>query len=235
MGEARLARVASDVLIVFVKEPRRGAVKTRLASTLGRDRAAELYRALAEEEVRRTRPGPGDYDRLFLFTPAEARPALEQWFPGETFLPQEGADLGARMANAFAAAFARGARRAAIIGTDVPWVSRELVKEALLALGDHEVVVGPARDGGYYLLALDRPRPLLFEGIPWSTPAVLCATAERVSLLGLRLSVLEPLGDIDTLEDIRREWHALRPLLGGRPDLIAAIETALASTPPPAQ
>ena len=231
VGKARLARVASDVLIVFVKEPRRGTVKTRLVPTLGRDRAAELYRALAEEEVRRTAPRPGDYERLFVFTPAEARPALERWFPGETFLPQEGTDLGARMAQAFAAAFARGARRAAIIGTDVPWVSRELVREALLALDDHEVVVGPARDGGYYLLALDRPRPLLFEGIPWSTPAVLCATAERVNLLGLRLSVLEPLGDIDTLEDIRREWRVLRPLLEGRPHLIAAIEAALASAP----
>jgi rSAM/selenodomain-associated transferase 1 len=224
--------VESDVLIVFLKEPRRGTVKTRLASTLGRDRAAELYRAMAEEEVRRTRPAPGEYGRLFFFTPAEARPALEEWFPGETLLPQEGEDLGARMAHAFSVAFARGARRAAIVGTDVPWVSRELVKEALLALGDHEVVVGPARDGGYYLLALDRPRPLLFEGIPWSTPAVLCATAERASLLGLRMSVLEPLADVDTLEDVRREWGTLRPLLAGRPDLVAAIETALASAPP---
>jgi rSAM/selenodomain-associated transferase 1 len=224
--------VASDVLIVFVKEPRRGTVKTRLASTLGRARAAELYRALAEEEVSRTRPLADEYERLFFFAPAEARPALAQWFPGETLVAQEGGDLGARMAHAFAATFARGARRAAIIGTDVPWVSRELVKEALLALDDHEVVVGPARDGGYYLLALDRPRPLLFEGIPWSTPAVLSATAERTSLLGLRLSVLEPLSDIDTLEDIRREWHALRPLLCGRPDLLAAIETALATAPP---
>jgi rSAM/selenodomain-associated transferase 1 len=226
--------VAPDVLIVFVKEPRRGAVKTRLASALGPDRAAELYRALAEEEVRRTRPAGGDYERLFFFAPAEARPALEAWFPGETFLAQEGADLGARMAHAFAAAFARGARRAAVIGTDVPWVSRELVREALLALGDHEVVLGPARDGGYYLLALDRPRPLLFEGIPWSTPGVLCATAERASLLGLRLSVLEPLSGIDTLEDVRREWRRLRPLLDGRPDLVAAIEAALAAAPPAA-
>jgi hypothetical protein len=135
------------------------------------------------------------------------------------------------MANAFETVFARGARRVAIIGTDVPWVSRELVKEALLALGDHDVVIGPARDGGYYLLALDRPRPLLFDAIPWSTSAVLSATAERAQLLGLRLSVLEPLTDVDTLDDVEHEWTAIRPLLATRPDLIAAIETALAARP----
>ena len=223
--------MASDALIVFVKEPRPGAVKTRLAAALGDEHAAAIYRALAEEEVRRTRPASGEYERLFFFTPAEAGPALARWFPGETFLPQKGDDLGRRMANAFEAAFARGARRVAIVGTDVPGVSRELVKEALLALGDHDLVVGPARDGGYYLLALDRPRPLLFDAIPWSTSAVLSATAERAAVLGLRLSVLEPLADIDTLDDLRREWKVIRPLLATHPDVTAAVETALATRP----
>jgi hypothetical protein len=223
--------VAPDALIVFVKDPRPGGVKTRLGAALGDEHAAQLYRALAEEEVRRTQPAPRDYERFFFFAPPEAGPAVARWFPGETFLPQRGADLGERMANAFETVFARGARRVAIIGTDVPWVSRELVKEALLALGDHDVVVGPARDGGYYLLALDRARPMLFDAIPWSTPAVLSATAERASVLGLRLSVLEPLSDIDTLEDLRREWRAVRPLLAGRAGLIAAVEEAFAQLP----
>jgi rSAM/selenodomain-associated transferase 1 len=226
--------VAPDTLIVFLKEPRPGAVKTRLAKALGAERAAQLYRALAEEEVRATAPLRDEYQRLFFFTPAESRPALERWLPGETLLPQQGNDLGARMSNAFDAAFRRGARRAAIIGTDVPWVTRELVREALLALADHEVVVGPARDGGYYLLALDRPRPSLFEGIEWSTPSVLSATAERAAVLGLRLSVLEGLPDIDTLEDVRREWRALRPLLAC-PELTAAIQAALDAAPPPSE
>jgi uncharacterized protein len=224
--------VASDALIVFMKEPRPGAVKTRLAAALGDAHAAELYRALVEEEVRRTQPAPGEYERLFFFTPPQAGRTLASSFPGETFLPQKGADLGERMANAFHAVFARGARRVAIVGTDIPGVSRELVKEALLALGDHDVVIGPARDGGYYLLALDRPRPSLFDAIPWSTAAVLGATAERAALLGLRLSVLEPLSDIDTLDDLRREWRVVKPLLAGRADLIAAVETALGKLPP---
>jgi len=223
--------MAPDVLIVFVKEPRPGAVKTRLVPALGEERAALLYRALADEEVRRTTPRPGEYDRLFFFTPAGAQPALQQWFPGELMLPQSGDDLGARMAHAFDTTFRRGARRAAIVGSDVPWVSRELVREALLSLDDHEVVVGPARDGGYYLLALDRPRPGLFEGIAWGTPSVLPATAQRAGMLGLRLSVLEPLSDIDTLEDVRREWRSLRPLLAPHPGLVEAIEGAMAAHP----
>lgn len=227
--------MAPDVLIVFVKEPRPGTVKTRLVPALGAEHAALLYRALADEEVRRTTPRPGEYDRVFFFTPAGAQPALQRWFPRELLLPQSGDDLGARMAHAFDTAFRRGARRAAIVGSDVPWVSRELVQEALLSLDDHEVVVGPARDGGYYLLALDRPRPGLFDGIAWSTPSVLSATAERAGMLGLRLSVLEPLSDIDTLEDVRREWRSLRPLLAPHPGLVEAIESALAAHPPKAE
>ena len=225
------AGMAPDVLIVFVKAPRPGGVKTRLAAALGAGPAAELYRVIAEEEIRRTAPAALEYERLFFFAPAEARDAVERWLPAQTLLAQEGDDLGARMANAFDAAFARGTRRAAIVGTDVPWVSRGLVTEALHALDAHDVVVGPARDGGYYLLALDRRRPLLFEGIPWSTPDVLDATAERAEALGLRLHRLAPLADIDTLDDVRREWSALRPLFGGQPGLRAAIEGALARPP----
>jgi uncharacterized protein len=219
--------VAADVLIVFVKAPRPGAVKTRLAADLGPGPAAEVYRVIAEEEIRRTAPAAREYERLFFFAPADARADVARWLPAESLLPQEGHDLGARMAHAFDAAFARGAGRAAIVGTDVPHVSRALVKEALLALDDHDVVVGPARDGGYYLLALDRRRPALFEGIPWSTPDVLAATAERARALGLRLGMLEPLSDIDTLEDVRREWRALRPLFSENPGLRATVETAL--------
>lgn len=223
--------MAAHALIVFVKEPRPGTVKTRLARVIGNEHAAQLYRALAEEAVRRTQPRGGEYAQFLFFTPADAGPTLARWFPGGTLFPQKGDDLGQRMANAFETAFARGARRVAIVGTDAPGVSRPLVTEALLALGDHDVVVGPAQDGGYYLLALDRPRPGLFEAIPWSTSGVLAATAERAALLGLRLSVLEPLADIDTLDDLRREWRGVRPLLAGEPDLIAAVEIAFATHP----
>jgi len=213
----------SDLLLVFLKEPRPGAVKTRLATSLGAEAAAELYRALAEEEIRLTTPRGDEYRRRLCFTPVEARAEIQGWLPGEELRPQEGADLGERMARAIDEAFGGGAARVALIGSDVPWVSREIVLEAFRALGEHDVVLGPARDGGYYLVSLARPESRLFEGIAWSTPSVLSATVERAAALGLSVRLLDALSDIDTIEDLRAEWDRLTPLLALRPALRDAI------------
>jgi rSAM/selenodomain-associated transferase 1 len=217
--------VTHDVLVVFVKAPRTGTVKTRLIPALGAEGAAELYRLLAEEEIRRTEPGPeGEYDRVFFYSPEGSVRELEEWLGPGTWLPQEGADLGARMHGAFAAVFRRGARRAAVIGTDVPWVSRDLVCAAFRALDENDVVVGPARDGGYYLLALDRPRPRLFADIPWSTGSVLEATFRRAAEERLRVGRLAALRDIDTIEDLLAVRRELEPLLVGAPRLMRLID-----------
>jgi rSAM/selenodomain-associated transferase 1 len=216
-----------DLLLVFLKEPRPGQTKTRLVPPLSPEIAAQLYRLLAEEEVRQTMPVAGEYDRLFCYTPPEAEGAIARWFPGETLWPQPGGDLGARMAAAFGEGFARRARRVAIIGTDVPWVSRDIVLDAFRRLDDHDVCLGPARDGGYYLLSLGTPRPALFEGITWSTPSVLAATLGKAEGLGLRVSRLETLTDLDTLGDLEREWPRLKPLLAPAPGLARAVAQAL--------
>jgi rSAM/selenodomain-associated transferase 1 len=201
------------VLLVFVKAAREGKVKTRLAAAVGDAAAAALYRAMAERVMEATAPA-GGYQRLVCFDPPDAGEEIRAWLgDDEALLPQGEGGLGARMAGAFAEAFRRGASRVAIIGTDAPAVSRAHVEEALRGLDDHEVVLGPARDGGYYLLALDRPRPELFDGIPWSTAAVLAATTERAAAHGLRVRLLPPEGDVDTLEDVRREWDSLLPVL----------------------
>ena len=210
-------RRSRNVLIVFVKEPRPGAVKTRLLPALDPQSAAELYRVLAEEEIRQTAPRAGEYARLFFYAPSGSAEAMSGWLPGETLLPQRGDDLGARMSAAFDETFRRGARRAAVIGTDVPWVHRGLVAEAFSALDAHDVVLGPTSDGGYYLLALARPQPALFRDIAWSTPSVFTSTLERAAALGLSVSRLPELPDIDTLDDVRAHWPRLRPLLEGRP------------------
>ena len=216
-----------DVLLVFLKYPRSGRAKTRLVPALPERAAADLYRVLAEEEVRRTTPVAGEYERLFCFTPAEDEGAIAAWFPGERLWPQPEGDLGQRMAAAFAEGFRRGARRVAIIGTDVPWVSRATVASALSALDEHDVALGPARDGGYYLLALREPRPAHFEGIAWSTPEVLSATLGHAERLGLSVRLLEPLTDLDTLDDLRAEWPRLLPMLEPHPELARAVTAAL--------
>jgi hypothetical protein len=216
----------SDRLLVFVKAPRPGAVKTRLAAALSDDGAARLYRVLADEEIRRTAPRAGEYDRTFFFAPEDARPEIERWLPGETLEPQQGQDLGERMSRAFTSAFDAGARRVVIVGTDVPECEREHVREALRSLDDHDVVLGPTHDGGYYLIALSQPRPALFKSIPWSTPSVLPATAERAGVLGLSVRMLDPLRDIDTVDDLKAEWARVRPLTAGT-DLEALVAKAL--------
>jgi rSAM/selenodomain-associated transferase 1 len=210
-------------LLVFLKAPRAGEVKTRLASAVGAAASAAFYRVLADEEIRRTTPAAGEYTRLFLFAPADAEAEIAAWLPGETLLPQRGAELGARMAEAFADAFAGGAQRVAIIGTDVPWVSRESVIEAFTALDRADLVVGPSDDGGYYLLAIARPRPELFEGVVWGSASVLAATLQKAEALNLRVRQLARLPDIDTLEDVHAAWEQLRPLLAAHPDLLRSL------------
>ena len=220
--------MSDRALIVFLKHPEPGAVKTRLAPALGAEVAAALYRALAEEVLMATVPRSGEYETLVFFDPPGAAKAMRAWLPGMRLRPQCAGDLGARMTAAFARAFERGARRVAIIGTDAPAVTRETAAGALTALDEADVVVGPAEDGGYYLLALRAPCPELFENVAWSTPAVLEETLARAATAGLRVRQLRRLRDIDTLEDVQAEWPRIRPLLEGRPELRQRVEAALA-------
>ena len=203
----------ADRLLVFLKEPRPGAVKSRLAAGIGAEAAAAVYRAIADEAIRRTAPRREEYERLFLFDPPASRPQVQAWLPGQKLVAQAGGDLGERMARAFAVAFASGARRAALIGTDVPGIAREDVLDALEGLDEHDVALGPATDGGYYLMALKRPEPELFRGIAWSGPDVLKDTLDRAAGRRLSVRVLRTIGDVDTVEDLAAEWERIRPLL----------------------
>jgi len=219
--------VSDRTLVVFVKEPRPGAVKTRLAAAIGPEAAAELYRALVEAVLEATTPVPGEYERLVFFDPPEARRALREWLPGVSLRAQARGELGERMADAFARAFGRGATRVAIVGSDVPGVTRETALGALEALGEADVVLGPAEDGGYYLIALRAPHPELVRDIVWSTPAVMRQTLERATAARLVVRRLEPLRDVDTLADLRSEWPVLEARLGARPELRRSLARAL--------
>jgi rSAM/selenodomain-associated transferase 1 len=194
-----------DTLLLFVKAPRPGLVKTRLADVLGDDLAASLYRAMVESVLRAT---AGGAQRMVLVAPADALPEVQAWLGAETCLPQQGAGLGARMAHAFEVAFARGARRVAVAGSDVPGLDVAVLRQAFDALGEAEAAIAPAGDGGYSLLALRAPQPQLLAEMEWSTPSVLEETLRRAA--GLRVRVLPELPDVDTVDDLRRAWPALR-------------------------
>jgi rSAM/selenodomain-associated transferase 1 len=208
--------MGADVLAVFVKEPRPGAVKSRLAAALGAEAAAEVYRAIAEEAMRRTAPRRDEYDRIVAFDPPSAGAAIGEWLgvTAGALLRQPTGDIGLRMERVFDELFRRGARRVALIGTDVPALSHEDVRDALESLDEHDVALGPATDGGYYLIALKGPEPELFRGIRWSSPDVLTGTLERAARRGLSVRVLRTIGDVDTVEDLAAEWERVRPLLG---------------------
>lgn len=198
---------ASDrsAVLVFLRAPERGRVKTRLAAAIGPDAALAVYRRLAEHTVAEAL-GAGAAVRAHV-TPDGAAAEVAAWLgEGPLYLPQGEGDLGARMEQAFAGAFAAGHSPVAIVGSDLPALSAGLLRRALALLEHHDAVLGPAEDGGYYLLALREPCPALFRGVPWSTERVLAVTLGRLREAGLGAATLEVLRDVDEVEDLPAAW-----------------------------
>jgi rSAM/selenodomain-associated transferase 1 len=192
-------------------------VKTRLAESLGDELAVDVYRALANEVVRATKPGAAArFERVICYAPPDGGPEVSTWFPGEFTEPQIGADLGGRMIQAFRNAFDRGAELVVLIGTDCPSIDRAIILGAFdtLALPEADVLLRAAEDGGYTLIGLKAAHWGLFEGVAWSTPQVLDATVAKASRLGLRVVVEGPDRDIDTAADLRTSLEQLKPVLG---------------------
>ena len=204
----------------MARYPEPGRVKTRLAAALGDERACALHRAFVLDLADRLASLP--YDVIWSYTPAAA--PFAALLPHARCVPQEGADLGARMAHAVAAAFAEEASPVLVIGADVPHVPAAGLAEAA-EMAATRGVVGPAEDGGYYLIGLARPIPGLFEDVPWGSPAVLDATRERALGLGLAVHLLPPTFDVDEPSDLER----LRGLL--RQGVVALPRTAALLAP----
>lgn len=180
-------------------------VKSRLALHLGKERAAEIYRQLAETVVANLTPQAPehDYEINLSFAPESAAQQITAWFPQQhLFSPQQGSDLGERMSNAFLRAFAAGPAKALLIGSDCPDISRTIVSRGFTLLDTHDIVLGPAHDGGYYLIGLRRPEPELFCGVDWGTGRVLQQTLDKISAANLTVALLPELRDIDRIEDL---------------------------------
>lgn len=191
-------------LLIFLRRPVLGQVKTRLAATIGAGPALAVYRALLDHTRRVTTTLPID-KWLYYADGAPAQP--DEWPAHYHKASQVPGDLGARMRAAFAEAFAAGCDQVVIIGTDCPGLSAPLLLDALAHLTDHDVVLGPAADGGYYLLGITQLQPSLFESIPWSTDQVLARTVAVSRQAGLRIALLPELSDVDIADDLRRFPH----------------------------
>ena len=198
-------------LLVFARVPALGKVKSRLAAGVGAPAALAVYHELLTI-TRRAIAEAGLPATVWLADTAGQLPTAResQEWPGFTARCQPTGDLGERMAASFAAAFAVGAKRVAIIGTDCPGLGAAHLTQAIELLREHDVVLGPATDGGYYLLGLRQPRPELFRDKRWSTDSVLADTLADAQRLGLRVALLPELRDVDTADDLAA-WRATAP------------------------
>jgi rSAM/selenodomain-associated transferase 1 len=196
-------RAAEAALILFAKAPVPGQVKTRLCPPLTPDEAASLHGSFVLDALERSRGIPG-LDRFLACAPSANHVFFKimEERQGVRLMSQVGDDLGARMSHALAAAFAQSYRHVLMVGTDLPTLSPGIYTRALALLAQHDLVLGPAMDGGYYLLGLNRILPELFVGIPWSTDGTLASTRQKADSLGLKTGLLPACRDVDTIEDL---------------------------------
>lgn len=201
------------LLIIFAKEPRPGQVKTRLCPPLSPEEAAQLYHRFLQDILEEMARVP-EMRLAVAFSPASAQPFFKDLaLPGTDLFPQEGADLGERMTRALARGLAAGFGPVLLRGSDSPDLPASLVCEArkVLASGRAQVVLGPAPDGGYYLVGLAEPQFSLFQGPAWSSPTVLSDTLRLAENSGLKVHLLPPWPDIDTYVDLLRFGQRAAP------------------------
>jgi rSAM/selenodomain-associated transferase 2/rSAM/selenodomain-associated transferase 1 len=191
-------------LIVFTRFPVPGKVKTRLIPVLGAEGATGLHRQLTLRTLRTAavvaqQRGLG----VEIHFDGGNESAMRHWLgDGFIFRSQSRGDLGERMSSSFAQAFRNGADTVVIIGSDCPELSPELLHAAFDKLSNHPVLLGPATDGGYYLIGLRQPMPELFQGIIWGSDIVLSDTLGILARTNVQPELLDPLGDIDTPTDL---------------------------------
>jgi rSAM/selenodomain-associated transferase 1 len=200
---------------LFLKSPRTGEAKTRLARDIGAKRACAIYRTLVEHQAGEI---PVDWRVTVYFAPSDAGAEMKIWLApqlqeGTRFVPQCNGDLGQRLVTAVRGEFDNGSERVFLIGGDCPGLSRDYFDEADRALSDNDLVLGPAQDGGYVLLGIKGPYEVLFRDITWSTPVVLDQTLAAARRQCLSVRLLRPLADIDdaaTLNDQSKVFPFLR-------------------------
>ncbi|MEK6262830.1 MAG: TIGR04282 family arsenosugar biosynthesis glycosyltransferase [Planctomycetota bacterium] len=187
---------------LFGKHPLPGHVKTRLADEVGTEVATKLYAAFMDDLAFRFRAA-GD-NRILGFWPTDSVDFFDQYVKlGYELWPQPEGDLGQKIISFYKYALKEEGSRAVLIGSDSPTLPSEFVDQAFELLNEVDCVLGPATDGGYYLIGLRRPSPALFENIAWSGANVLVQTVQRATTAGLSLNLLTPWYDVDDLKGLQ--------------------------------
>jgi uncharacterized protein len=197
-------------IVVFLRFPEPGRVKTRLAADLGAERAAEVYVKMVRSTLEAI-SGEGDVEISLYGDPADRLEAIGSWVDAmmpsrkrkSELVAQPDGELGWRLEWAFERAFGRGFQKVIAVGTDCPDLRPGHIRAAWRALDCADAVFGPTVDGGYYLVGLRRAWPELFRGITWSSEQTLNQSLRTATALGLAVETLQELRDIDTIEDLR--------------------------------
>lgn len=198
----------NPTVLLFLKSPRPGFVKTRLARSLGDDEACSVYRLLAEHTLSQI---PSHWSLRIHFAPAEALDEMTDWLgPDRNYLPQPEGDLGDRLTAACQQAFEDPSTDSVILlGGDCLALTTQHLEECVTPLAEGRPVIGPSEDGGYWLLGLPQAQPELFSEVAWSTPAVLPTTLARLAAADQDPLQLETLADVDDLAT----WQKAQNLL----------------------
>ena len=193
-------------LLIFTRYPRPGRVKTRLIPVLGAEGAQRLHRQMTEHTLECLQC----FAQVQICFEGGGRKLMQAWL-GErlTYIPQGRGDLGRRLRRAISRAFRQGEDKVIVVGTDCPGLTASHVKEALQLLHQSDLVLGPAADGGYYLIGLNSFYKDLFKDIAWGTDRVFRQTLQKADRLGLKTLFLEKLADVDRPEDII-VWTSLK-------------------------
>jgi rSAM/selenodomain-associated transferase 1 len=196
--------IPKKCILLFLRAPERGRVKTRLAASLGDEAALALYRLFVEDMLAMlSRTG---FPVILWGHPEAGLASIASWLGPELPLrPQTGKDLGRRMANAFSEAFSDGFDRVVLVGSDIPDLPPRIIRDAFSVLDQKGAAIGPATDGGYYLVSFRKSAflPEVFENISWSTEKVLEQTLSTFEKNDAPVQLLTPWQDIDTLEDLK--------------------------------
>jgi rSAM/selenodomain-associated transferase 1 len=198
-------------VIIFAKAPEKGKVKTRLALGMDEDLAVSIYRKIVEKTIRTVLQTP--FSPVICFSPAEKEKMMKDWLGRHlSYTIQKGDDLGQRISSAFGAAFENGFSQVLVIGSDIPGIEPNHLSEAFSLLKKNDAVIGPAYDGGYWLIGFNRNRfsPHVFADIPWSTEDVLDHTKEKCAGVGVSTALAAKLRDLDTVDDLTLLWRDIQ-------------------------
>ena len=217
--------MSKNYLIIFIKYPEQGKVKTRLSKDIGKEKATMLYKffveallnhkslgCLPQKEIDNDLiPNKNNYELALFFTPNEKKDSIKEWLGDKYMLyPQVGNNLGERLLNAFKTISNLGAKKIVIIGSDTPALKKELINESFDFLNKNDIVIGPTIDGGYYLIGLsftiktyDQFKDCkIFSGIDWSTENVFSQTITKIKQNKFTYDTLPEYYDIDNVKDL---------------------------------